>query len=298
MARFQIGWVRSQISGLRFQIRRAGSQFRSTRSQSRGAGSQICGARSQFRATGSADCRGGFRGCRKTHRPKPVGGCCQHFVLEAGVWLYWAAFFSSTLDWPGFRPGGRPPFLLRQERRQRRRSASPVIRCANDCPALLTPGGRRGTRPSGSNSRAGLPRLPLRCSAGRNGLFANTARLLKPWLAFTGKAKPQRLAPTGLSVEARCLLKARSDPPSSGVSGGAFRRGCLRRRSRRVPRRPHDASSAGESSATRTTGEAGSPFFPPFFGDAKKGVARRGEHPANPTLNNGKPMCQVETSLS
>ena len=175
------------------------------------------------------------------------------------------AFRCLALDWPGFRPGGRPPFLLRQERRQRRRPASPVIRCANDSPALLTPGGRRGTRPAGSDSRAGLPRLPFRCSAGRNGLLPSTEPLLKPWSAFTGKAKPQGLASAGFSAEARCLLKARSDPPSSGVSGGEVRRGCLRRRSRRVPRRPPDASSAGESFAQRTTGEAGSPSLPSFL---------------------------------
>ena len=76
----------------------------------------------------------------------------------------------------GSRPGGRPPFLLRQERRQRRRPGF-TGRPSADCPALLPAGGRRGTRPSGSNSRAGLPRLLLRCSAGRNGLFGCTEPL-------------------------------------------------------------------------------------------------------------------------
>jgi hypothetical protein len=50
-------------------------------------------------------------------------------------------------------------------------------RPAADCPALLPAGGRRGTRPSGSDSRAGLPRLLVRCSAGRNGLFGCTEPL-------------------------------------------------------------------------------------------------------------------------
>ena len=47
--------------------------------------------------------------------------------------------------------------------------ASPVIRCANDSPALLATGGRRRTRPSGSDSCAGKPRPLLRCSAAQTG---------------------------------------------------------------------------------------------------------------------------------
>ena len=69
----------------------------------------------------------------------------------------------------------------------------------------------------------------------------------------------------GASVKARCLLKAPSEPPSSGALGGAFRRSCLSPRSGRVLRRPHDASSAGESSAKPTTGEAASPSLPTFL---------------------------------
>ena len=64
------------------------------------------------------------------------------------------------------------------------------------------------------------------------------------------------------SVKARCWVKALSEPPSSAAAGGAFRRSCLSPRSGRVLRRPPDASSAGESSAKPTTGEAGSPFLP------------------------------------
>ena len=64
------------------------------------------------------------------------------------------------------------------------------------------------------------------------------------------------------SVKARCWVKAPSEPPSSAAAGGAFRRSCLSPRSGRVLRRPPDASSAGESSAKPTTGEAGSPFLP------------------------------------
>ena len=70
-----------------------------------------------------------------------------------------------------------------------------------------------------------------------------------------------------------------SDPPSSGEAGGAFRRGCLSRRSRRVPRRPPASSSAGESFAQRMTGEAGSPSLPTFLAKQESRSPAGGEHP-------------------
>jgi hypothetical protein len=76
-----------------------------------------------------------------------------------------------------FAPAGDLLLCFAKEEGKKGDPATPVIRCANDCPALLPAGGRRGTRPSGSNSRAGLPRLLLRCSAGRNGLFGYTEPL-------------------------------------------------------------------------------------------------------------------------
>ena len=66
-----------------------------------------------------------------------------------------------------------------------------------------------------------------------------------------GNAGDQRPVPDSISAEARCIRKARSDPPSSAAAGGAFRCGCLSRRSRRVPHRPPAGSSAGESAAGR-----------------------------------------------
>ena len=73
--------------------------------------------------------------------------------------------------------------------------------------------------------------------------------------------RPDRRRCLTASVKARCLSKAPSEPPSSTAAGGAFRRSCLSPQSGRVLRRPPDASSAGESSAKPTTGEAGSPFL-------------------------------------
>ena len=78
----------------------------------------------------------------------------------------------------GLAPGGRPSFLLRQERRQRRRPGF-TGRPSADSPALLTTGGRRRTRPSGSNSCAGLPRPLLRCSAVQTGCQRSTEPLRK-----------------------------------------------------------------------------------------------------------------------
>ena len=76
-----------------------------------------------------------------------------------------------------FAPAGDLLLCFAKEEGKKGDPATPVIRCANDCPALLPAGGRRGTRPSGSDSRAGLPRPLLRCSAGRNGLFGYTEPL-------------------------------------------------------------------------------------------------------------------------
>ena len=66
----------------------------------------------------------------------------------------------------------------------------------------------------------------------------------------------------GASVKAQCLLKAPSEPLSSGATGGAFRRSCLSGHSPRVLRRPPVVSSARQSAAKQTTGSAGSPFLP------------------------------------
>ena len=69
----------------------------------------------------------------------------------------------------------------------------------------------------------------------------------------------------GASVEARCALKAPSEPLIRGATGGEVRRSCLSGRSPRVLRRPPVVSSAGESAdqaqLEQTTGSAGSPFL-------------------------------------
>ena len=91
---------------------------------------------------------------------------------------YWAAFLCLASHWPGSRPRRRPTFLLRQESRQRRRPGF-TGRPAADSPALLTTGGRRRTRPAGSDSCAGLPRPLLCCSAVQTGFLPSTEPLRK-----------------------------------------------------------------------------------------------------------------------
>ncbi len=126
-----------------------------------------------------------------------------------------------------------------------------------------------------------LPAMP-------GGVFANSPfglRHAKPFFrpssppvgAPEGKenADDQRPVPDSMSAGARCVRKARSDPPSSAAAGGAFRCGCLSRRSRRVPHRPPAGSSAGESAAGRPVRRVA--FFAFFLGEARKKVARRGE---------------------
>ena len=144
----------------------------------------------------------------------------------AGAFV-WSAFCCFALGWPGFRPGGRPSSLLRQRRRQERRPGFPgrSLRERLPCAARI---GRPARNSSAAPPQTAAPEGPARCcSAGRNGLFANTACLLKQGAMINAKAKPQGLASAGFSAEARCLLKARSDPPSSGTAGGEVRRGCL-----------------------------------------------------------------------
>ena len=151
-------------------------------------------------------------------------------VIFAGrAFLCWAAFRCFELDWPGFRPGGRPLSLRRQRKGERKATRLPRSFAARTTPLRCShrAAGAELVGYASSNSRAGKPRPLLRCSAGQNGLFANTARLLKPRLTSNEKSKTQRLAPTDFSVKARCLAKARSDPPSSGTAGGVVRRGCL-----------------------------------------------------------------------
>ena len=99
------------------------------------------------------------------------------------------------------------------------------------------------------------------------GLFALDDRGERPALA-TGNARWEvgsgfcALLTQAASVEARCIRKAPSEPLICGTTGGEVRRSCLSPRSGRVLRRPPVVSSAGESSAKPTTGEAGSPFLP------------------------------------
>ena len=150
-----------------------------------------------------------------------------------------------ALHRPGFRPGGRPTFLLRQESRQRRRPGF-TGRPSADCPALLTPGGRRGTR------RRCRLKQPPRTSPPRTPLLGGSERAIRIHRATTERTG----VIDGLEFD-RCLSKGTrrvespSEPPSSAVTGGAFRRGCLSRQSRRVQPRPPVASSAGESAAGR-----------------------------------------------
>ena len=78
---------------------------------------------------------------------------------------------------------------------------------------------------------------------------------------FPGTRTNSSMTPAA-SAKARCVLKAPSEPLSSGATGGEVRRSCLSGRSPRVLRRPPVVSSARQSAAKPTTGSAGSPFLP------------------------------------
>lgn len=170
--------------------------------------------------------------------------------------------------WPGIRPGGRPSSCFAKEEGKKGDPATPVIRCANDCPALLPSGGRRGTRPSGPDSRAGLPRLLVRCSAGRNGLFGYTEplRKLSRALALDHLHFHSPGAPTGgddgRKMGFACLSpKGEFAKTPPGIAG------------RRNPRR-------GATAGT---------FFAFFLSYNKEEGRPPGRDPANVTWKNGKP---------
>src|SRR5574343_262066 len=79
-----------------------------------------------------------------------------------------ATFPYPTLRWPGLAPAGDLLSCVAKKVSKEGDPRSPGRPLA-DCPALLAPGGRRRTRPAGSDSCAGRPRPGLRCSAGQIG---------------------------------------------------------------------------------------------------------------------------------
>ena len=143
----------------------------------------------------------------------------------------------------GSRPGGRVTSLRRQrsnqERRPRRAGRLLKLRLIRRLPCAA-----RNRRPGRGFSES--PSVSARACV----------------IDAKAEVPVDSLITQTSSVKARCWVKAPSEPPSSAAAGGAFRRSCLSPRSGRVLRRPPDASSAGESSAKPTTGEAGSPFLP------------------------------------
>ena len=110
----------------------------------------------------------------------------------------------------GSRPGGRPSFLLRQERRQRN-----VPRCRAPFGGSLLP-----VMPCGgfANSPCGLKHAKpfFRPSSPPVGTSEGT-----------GNAGDQRSVAISVSGEARCSSESPSEPLIRAPAGGAFRRGCL-----------------------------------------------------------------------
>ena len=82
---------------------------------------------------------------------------------------------------PRLRPR-RATFFLASPRKKAKKATRlhRSFAWANDSPALLTTGGRRRTRPSGSDSCAGLPRPLLRGSKVQTGFQRSTEPLRKP----------------------------------------------------------------------------------------------------------------------
>ena len=163
------------------------------------------------------------------------------------------------------RPPGRDPADVRSYTGKPSRKGSPVrATCGKRFPRQV-----RLSKPGGS-ARNSPPVAAL--LGGSDGLFTTTEPLRTgSRCSSVGKPTPSALnRSTQISVKARCQIKARSEPPSSAAAGGEVRRGCLSRRSRRVPRRPPAASSAGQSSAQADDRFGRVAFFAYFLGEARK----------------------------
>ena len=124
--------------------------------------------------------------------------CGKRFPREP-VSLCGTAFLSLASHWPGFPTAGfahpagyggaercsakprlrprRATFFLASPRKKAKKATRlhRSFAWANDSPALLTTGGRRRTRPAGSDSCAGLPRPLLRGSKVQTGFQEHRA---------------------------------------------------------------------------------------------------------------------------
>ena len=200
-----------------------------------------------------------------------------------------SAFPSLACRWPGLAPAGDLLLCVAKEEGKKGDPAIPVVRYRGRLPCAAR--SRRPSRnsPAAPAQTAAPDFSACRCAARRYG--TGFARLPRP--CGTGWRYPctQRQAAGGLNYRSGVRTgsvapESPSEPPSSAATGGAFRRGCLSRRSRRVPRRPPGVSSAGESAAGR-------PVKPGrllcLLSWRSKKVGRpRGRDPANETLITGK----------
>ncbi len=152
--------------------------------------------------------------------PRPVGATS---VARRGV-NPWSGVCcvarSMTSRWPGLAPAGDFLSCVAKKGSKEGDPASPVIRCANDSPALLEVGGRRGTR------RLRRLRQPRRTSpptspllGGSDGLSGITEPGLGLWSGLNGGRKADALGafdrngrPPGANSPANpCLSNARNE---------------------------------------------------------------------------------------
>ena len=165
-------------------------------------------------------------------------------------------------------PARRPASFFASPKKEARKATPPNRSSAAQPTALRCSQQAAGAELAGcarSNSCAGLPRLLLRCSAARKGLFGITARFSTGVCDRRKGRKPGRFADC-----------TRRFSKGSVCAESPFRAAEQRNNRRRSPaqlfepagrvlRRPPDGSSAGESFAQRMTGEAGSPSLPTFL---------------------------------
>ena len=206
---------------------------------------------------------------------------------------------SLACRWPGLAPAGDLLLCVAKEEGKKGDPAIPVVRYRGRLPCAAR--SRRPSRnsPAAPAQTAAPDFSACRCAARRHG--TGFARLPSPCGACWCYPCTQRHAVGGLNFSCRfrrgsVLPDSPSEPPSSAVTGGAFRGCCLSRQSRRVQPRPPVASSAGESAAGR-------PVKPGrllcLLSWRSKKVGRpRGRDPANVTPNNGTPFSNGKPTKS
>ena len=193
---------------------------------------------------------------------RPEGGAVSALGSRLGVPPLLVGFPLFRVESAGNSPRRATPFFASPKKGGKKGDpASPVVRCADDSPALLASGGRRGTR------RLRLLKQPRRKAPPAAALLGGSERAFCKHRAFAeAKVGFQREKQTPTSRIPRSFRRGSvlAESPFRPAEQRNGRRGSPARLFEpegRVPRRPPGVSSAGESFAQANDRGGGSPFL-------------------------------------